>query len=153
MKKIASFCGSVLLASFFATEGSADFNQTLQWHETRGGHTIARHVGKSSSFLIERCRSEPSLRETSSWSSLTSGQNLVNSVLAAHRTTIANWMQRPNEPTTVLRRWVASDAPNGIHVRCPSTVNSAPRSRVVVLQKTNQSPSGWIVLTSYPGAN
>lgn len=151
MKNAAAFYGSLFLASFLATESVADYNQTLQWHENRGGHTIAQgHVGKDLSFLLNRCRTTPGLAEASSWSSLTAGQNIVNSVLSSQRATITNWMQQPNQPRLVIRYWHESNAPNGTHVRCPSTVNSGPRVRVLILQKTTQSPSGWIVLTSYP---
>lgn len=148
MRKIACAV-SITLFSLLGAPANANYGQTLQWHENLGGHTIARHAGKTRSWLLNRCATTPGLAEASSWSSVTAGQSLVNSTLAANRSRIESWKQT-TEPRLILRQWSSSNSPNGIHVRCPSTVNSAPTRRVVVLARSSASPSGWFVLTSYP---
>lgn len=131
---------------------SAEFNQTLQWHESKGGHTISDHAGKSQNYLLERCRNG-GVAEASSWSSVSSAQALVNSLLAKNASTIQAWMASSNTGNLVLRDWGKNNSPNGIYVKCPSTISTSPRGRAAILKKTSASPtSGWIVLTSYPYA-
>lgn len=149
MKKIIAFCGSIFIASFAATKGSAEFNQTLQWHQGFGGHTIQLHVAQSATQLMNRCRSTPGLRESSSYSSLASAQSLTNATLAAQRTSIASFMQRADRDL-ILHHWTSSNSPNGVHVTCPSSVNYTPTRWRVLVRKNANSPSGWYVHTSFP---
>lgn len=149
MNKSIIAAAGMLLASAFPA--SAEFNQTLQWHESRGGHTISQHVGKSQSYLLGRCQSG-GVSEASTWSSASSGQSLVNSLLAKNASTIQAWKASSTTQNLVLRDWSKNNSPNGIYVKCPSTVSTGPRGRTAVLKKTTASSSGWIVLTSYPYA-
>ncbi|WP_172645240.1 RNase A-like domain-containing protein [Paracoccus sanguinis] len=140
-----------IVGSFLAAPANADFNQTLQWHESKGGHTIALHTGKTLTYLLNRC-STGGVSEASTWSSVSGGQALVNSLLAKKASEIAAWKASATTQNLILRDWGKDNSPNGTYVRCPSTVSNGPRGRTAVLKKTTLSPSGWIVLTSYPYA-
>ena len=62
----------------------------LSEHETHG-HTIARHVGKTDAYLIERLQKNKRLKTVSTFSSLTMAEASVNAVLNLKRAEVADW--------------------------------------------------------------
>lgn len=152
MKNLGFVAAIVALIALAPQSALANWGQTLQWHANYGGHTHTLHAGQNATQLMNRCRSQPGLQEASSYSTLASAQSLTNTTLATafNRQEIERFMQNPNQRDLVLRHWHVNNAPNGVHVTCPSLIDNAPTRWRVVVRKNSNSPSGWFVLTSYP---
>jgi hypothetical protein len=114
--------------------------------EIRGGHTIARHVGKTDADLRERLENEPDISAASTYPDLQTAQRVVQTVLDERRGEIEQWEDRSgSRPNLVLR--LDLDEPVGRSIRQGQSRAQECEHAVVVLRWTND---GWYVLTSYP---
>jgi hypothetical protein len=116
--------------------------------ESRGGHTLARHVGRSDADLKERLRREQ-ISAASTYSDRATAERVVARTLARQRARIEQWLARqgprPNlaldyrgQPREIIGRSLTR--------RNPQTV---PCTDAVVVLRWDGS-RGFIVLTSYP---
>jgi len=117
----------------------------LDADEARGGHTLARHVGKSDQELRDRLRREPDISAASSYTDQDAAERTVGMALRNERAKVAAWEKASSHPNLVLR--VTMPTVIGRSIRQGSSVARDVKSAVVVLRWV--SP-GWYVLTSYP---
>ena len=121
----------------------------LQRDEGRGGHTLARHVGRSDADLRERLRRERQISAASTYTDRAIAERVVARTLARHRTRVDQWLarqgSRPNlaldydgDPRETIGRSLTRRNPQPV----PCT------DAVVVLRWDGRR--GFIVLTSYP---
>lgn len=113
--------------------------------EARGGHTLARHVGKSDAELRDRLRDEPEISAASTYADRATAERTVGEVLRREQAAIARWAARADHPNLVLRGRMAGTV--GRSLRDGAGSPRDVRSAVVVLR---WSGDGWYVLTSYP---
>lgn len=114
--------------------------------EIRGGHTIARHVGRTDAQLRQRLEDEPDISAASTYPDLQTAQRVVQTVLDERRGEIEQWEDRSgSRPNLVLR--LDLDEPVGRSIRQGQSRAQECEHAVVVLRWTND---GWYVLTSYP---
>jgi Bacterial CdiA-CT RNAse A domain len=117
--------------------------------ESRGGHTLARHVGKSDAQLKERLRKERGISAASTYADRPTAERVVAQALARERGRVDQWLSRqgprPNlaldyhgDARDIIGRSLARGS--GQPVRCTDAV--------VVLRW--DGGRGFIVLTSYP---
>ena len=72
--------------------------------ERCGGHTIARHVGKTNRELAERLRQQPDISAASTYTDLQTAETVVGAALAKERSRIATWSARSgSRPNLALR--------------------------------------------------
>jgi hypothetical protein len=121
----------------------------LMAEEAAGGHTIARHVGKTEEELRERLAREPYIPGASSFRSLEDAGRFVNEALRAKDRVIRRWLEfaRPGERFPVYYR-AGGVAGYGIP-RATGKLEAMSRV-VVVLRKTDDPDRPYIVLTAYP---
>ena len=62
--------------------------------ESRGGHTLARHVARSDSELANRLRKERNISAASTWTNREIAEETVGAALRAERRRIDNWIRR-----------------------------------------------------------
>jgi len=116
--------------------------------EARGGHTLARHVGRSDAQLKERLRREQ-ISAASTYTDRAVAELVVARTLARQRTRVDQWLARqgprPNlaldyhgQPREIIGRSLTRRSPQPL----PCT------DAVVVLRW--DGGRGFIVLTSYP---
>jgi len=117
----------------------------LDADEARGGHTLARHVGKSDEELRDRLRREPDISAASSYTDQDAAERTVGMALRNERAKVAAWEKASSHPNLVLR--VTMPTVIGRSVRQGSSVARDVKSAVVVLRWAGP---GWYVLTSYP---
>ena len=117
----------------------------LDADEARGGHTLARHVGKSDEELRDRLRREPDISAASSYTDQDAAERTVGMALRNERAKVAAWEKASSHPNLVLR--VTMPTVIGRSVRQGSSVARDVKSAVVVLRWVGP---GWYVLTSYP---
>ena len=117
--------------------------------EALGGHTLARHVGKTEAELKERLAEEPHIPAASSFRSREEAERFVSEALRAKDRVIRRWLEfaRPGERFPVYYR---ADEVVGYGIQ-RSTGMLQPMSRVVVvLKRTDQADKPYFVLTAYP---
>jgi hypothetical protein len=121
----------------------------LSQDEAAGGHTLRRHVGKSSSDLRERLHREPDISAASSYIDRETAEHVVGTVLQQARDRIERWLNRPGRhPNLVL------DYRGDPNHAIGSTLNRGetdvrPCSDAIVVLRWD-SETRYHVLTSYP---
>lgn len=117
--------------------------------EARGGHTLARHVGRSDADLRERLRREPRISAASTYSDRATAERVVARTLDRQRGRVEQWLARPG-PRPNLALDYRGDKRESIG-RSLSRRSAQPVvcvDGVVVLR--SDGGRGFIVLTSYP---
>lgn len=128
-----------------ATAGAGD-RYDLEADEERGGHTIARHVGKTEQELRDRLAREPDISAASSYFDLEAAERSVALALAAKRSDVTRWSQGSGRSQNLALRCTVGE-PVGISVERGARSSREVEAVVVVLRWADGS---WYVLTSYP---
>ncbi|WP_185723036.1 RNase A-like domain-containing protein [Burkholderia anthina] len=79
-----------------------------------GGHTIARHVGKSEAYLRSRLKNEPSKEFVSSFWSLAEAEWAISSAMQQNATRIVAWAQSTSRAPLVLNENVGRSVGYGL---------------------------------------
>jgi len=118
--------------------------------ERCGGHTIARHVGKTNRELSERLKQEPDISAASTYTDLPTAETVVAAALARERSRIATWTARSgSRPNLALRYKSPGPRPIGRSWQRGKIAPDACVEAVVVL-RWDVSRRAFCVLTSYP---
>ena len=127
-------------------------HRNLAIDEDRGGHTLARHVGRSDSELRERLRRERHISAASSYTDRTAAELVVGLALERERGRLDAWLRRRgSRPNLVLHVNAPRGPPIGRVMRRGSRQSVAATSALVVL-RWDGGPKDFFVLTSYPEA-
>jgi len=124
----------------------------LSIDETNGGHTLARHVGKTDAELRDRLRREPQISSASTYTDRLAAEQTVGAALASAGGTLGRWQSRTGRrPNLVLHYRTPRNQPVGRSLSRgqPSAMASA---RVLVVLRWDARSSNFYVLTSYPEA-
>jgi hypothetical protein len=123
-------------------------SRDLSVDESRGGHTLARHVGQTDDALRARLARERGISAASTYTDRAIAEATVGRVLAEQSKRIQTWTSRQgNRPNLALsyrgssKDVIGRTLPRGRREPVPST------DAVVVLRWDG---SGFYVLTSYP---
>ncbi|KAB0633351.1 RNase A-like domain-containing protein [Burkholderia latens] len=112
-----------------------------------GGHTIAKHVGKSEAYLRARLKNEPSKDFVSSFFSLVDAESAVSSVMQKNTARIVAWTQSASKAPLVLNENVGRSVGYGLS-RNNEIVRELSRVQIVLkLQSYNGMP--FYIVTSY----
>ena len=117
----------------------------LQPDEESGGHTLARHVGKSDDDLRTRLQREGDISAASSYTDRASAERAVAAALSKGKREVTGWETGTSKQNLVLR--VTMPDVIGRSLRRGESQVKPVKSAVVVLKK---SGGDWLVLTSYP---
>lgn len=120
--------------------------------EAHGGHTLARHVGRSDAELKERLRREPNISAASTYRDRVTAERVVARALAENRARVDQWLARKgSRPNLVLDyRGNPGEEPIGRSLSRRGPQPIACSDALVVLRWDGQR--GFFVLTSYPEA-
>lgn len=130
------------------TSAPERFRRNLSEDESRGGHTLSRHVGRSDADLRQRLQRER-ISAASTYTDVLSAEQTVGATLHNEASRVQKWAQRQGrKPNLALDFHGDSAHPVGrtMH-RGDSTAQ--PCSNAVVVLKSDGSNS-YFVLTSYP---
>jgi hypothetical protein len=120
--------------------------------ESRGGHTLARHVGRTDSQLLERLAREPRISAASTYTDRATAETVVALALERERSRVQAWRGRyGSRPNLVLHVNAPRGPPIGRVMRRGSRQSVAGTSALVVL-RWDEGPQDFFVLTSYPEA-
>jgi hypothetical protein len=124
----------------------------LQADERCGGHTIARHVGKTNAQLAERLRQQADIAAASTYPDLQTAETVVGAALEKERRRVAAWAARGGRrPNLALRYRSTTPKPIGRSWRRGKVAPDAAFEAVVVL-RWDVPRGAFCVLTSYPEA-
>jgi hypothetical protein len=115
--------------------------------ETRGGHTLERHVGKSDAELRQRLENE-SIATDSTYTDRTTAEMAVAAAVRENSSKINRWLHRPGGHSNLVLDYDSNSMPVGRSMRRDDT-QSFPCSHAVAVLKW-RSPDDYYVLTSYP---
>lgn len=119
----------------------------LQRDERRGGHTLARHIGRTDAQLKSRLERE-SIAAASTYSDLEAAERVVSLALAANETRVQRWIDQHSPKNNLAIRYRARDGlPTGRMLTRGRNVSEAVTGAVVVLRWRGED---WYVLTTYP---
>lgn len=122
----------------------------LDRDERLGGHTLARHVGRTDQQLLERLRREPNISAASTWTDVLTARRIVGLTVAQSRRRIDEWAaRRGGRPNLVLNYQMRDGPPIGRSMFRGERV-SRPCERALVVLRWLERERQWIVLTSYP---
>jgi hypothetical protein len=117
--------------------------------EQRGGHTVARHVGRTDEELRERLARERNISAASTWTDLETAETVVGHALAAERSRVESWMRR-GFPRANLALHYNAGRVIGRSLRRSDAQAVECSSAVIVLRA--DGPESFYVLTTYPEA-
>ena len=120
--------------------------------ESMGGHTLARHVGKSDDELADRLRREPRISAASTYTDRATAERTVGNALASDNEKLAAWERRSGRrPNLVLDYRSPGKEPLGRSLR-RGQKRAAPATRALVVLRWDERSRRFYVLTSYPEA-
>jgi Bacterial CdiA-CT RNAse A domain len=119
----------------------------LSADERRGGHTLARHVGRGDEQLRERLASEGNIAAASSWSDQAIAEETVAAALRAEHSRLESWRRRGERRPNLALHFDAGRV-IGRSLRRGSAEPVNCTNAVVVIRA--DGPEGFYVLTSYP---
>ncbi len=120
--------------------------RNLAGDEAQGGHTLARHVGKSDAELAARLKAEPDISAASTYTDRETAERAVGTVLAKKASDVTKWEQKTGSRANLTLRY-SLDSTVGRSLKRSAKSAVDVRSVVVVLKWDGD---GWFVLTSYP---
>lgn len=133
-----------------ATSAQA-FRHDLEVDESRGGHTLSRHVGRSDQQLRQRLRRE-SLSAASTFTDRETAERIVFAALERDRDRITAWQRRSGpRPNLALRYRGSREHVIGRSVTVRANAAIACYDAVVVLRWDDER-GDYYVLTAYPEA-
>jgi hypothetical protein len=127
---------------------SGGSNYDLAADEREGGHTLARHVGRSPAELADRLAHEHGVRTASTFPDRATAERAVAIALDRYRERIDSWCGRgPRRPNLALTVRSPDGRPFGLSLsRGDRSPREASAARVVLRARGE----GFIVLTAYP---
>jgi hypothetical protein len=124
----------------------------LQAQENAGGHTIARHVGKTDQWLITRYNNNVNIAGASTYASVATATQFIQAALAIERVAYNAWEANANvgdrrASTTNL----AAPIGRGVaHAARPATLADVQNENQVRAVMVKSGAGACYLLTSYP---
>ena len=123
----------------------------LSIDESMGGHTLARHVGKTDAELAARLRREPEISSASTYTDRRTAERSVAAALASGDGKFAAWQRRNGRRPNLALYYVDRGTPLGRSLSRGQQASVACHRAIVVL-RWDERLNRFYVLTSYPEA-
>ncbi|NEO88177.1 MAG: hypothetical protein F6J87_28560, partial [Spirulina sp. SIO3F2] len=121
----------------------------LQQQEDAGGHTIARHVGRTDQQLVERLINSPRISAASTYPDLATATTNIQAALTTNAATLNSWVSEAAVGEKRAVNYRAGAVIGRVASRPPSLSHISNSSRLqAVMKKT--ADGGCLLLTSYP---
>ncbi len=122
---------------------------SLAAHETQGGHTIARHVGRTEAELRARLASQQAIPAASTFQTLAQAERAVAAGLKANRLAITQWAKTAAPGAKRAFVWSSSSPVGEGVVRATGALTKMSRVRIVLKKQALQGKI-YYVLTAFP---
>lgn len=118
----------------------------LEADEDAGGHTLARHVGKSDAELKDRLKRDAEISAASTFTDQDTAERTVGAILAKNTKKISDWTREGSDRQNLVLRGTMGDI-IGRSLKRSASKPVDVKAAVVVLRADGRD---WYVLTSYP---
>jgi len=125
---------------------NANNRHDLSQDESRGGHTLQRHVGKTDAELRDRLQSED-VSAASTYTDRATAEMAVAAAIRENKDKISRWLERPGGHSNLVLDY-DSNSPIGRSMRRGEQQSFPCSHAVAVLKFLNAGD--YYVLTSYP---
>lgn len=121
----------------------------LEAQEAFGGHTVARHVGKTDEWLVDRLRKSSRISAASTYPNMATATAHIQAALTAKTAMLNQWVRDAPAGATRAVDYLAGKIVGRIVLRPPRLTNiiNAKKLRAVMRVTTNGT---CFLLTSYP---
>jgi hypothetical protein len=130
------------------SRGAESSDRDLSVDEAMGGHTLARHVGKSDAELRERLRREPQISSASTYTDRATAEAIVAAALSSAGRSFDAWKSRTGRRPNFVLHFAAH------HVIGRSVgrgrLEAIPCEDALVVIRWDDRQQQLYVLTSYP---
>jgi CDI toxin RNase A-like protein len=120
----------------------------LSADEAMGGHTLARHVGKTDEQLVERLRREPQISSASTYADRETAEQLIAAALESPGRAFDAWRRRTGRRPNFALRYAADHVIGRAISR--GRTESAPCRFALIVLRWDERRDRYYVLTSYP---
>jgi len=117
-----------------------------------GGHTLARHVGKTDRDLAERLRQEPEISSASTYTDRRIAERTIGAALASAGGKLAAWQRRSGRRPNLILHFVDPERQPVGRSLSRGQRTSVSCDRVLVVLRWDERADRFYVLTSYPEA-
>jgi len=124
----------------------------LSFDESMGGHTLARHVGKTDAELRDRLRRERQISSASTYTDRATAERAVAAALASAGAKLTAWQSRKGSRPNLVLRYVDRAGRSVGRSLFRGQQKALPCDRVLVVLRWDERSSRFYVLTSYPEA-
>ena len=124
----------------------------LSIDESKGGHTLARHVGKTDTELRDRLRREPQISSASTYTDRATAEQTVGAALATAGRTLGAWEHRTGRRPNLVLHYRNPKRQSVGRSLSRAQQSSVPSARVLVVLRWDERSRNFYVLTSYPEA-
>lgn len=131
-----------------AKPSSRPATHDLSLDESRGGHTLQRHIGRNDEQLRQRLQAERNISAASSYTDRATAEHAIGAALDQNADRIQRWMQRGERRPNLVLDYSEPNEPLG-RVMFRGAMGSVPCDHSIVVLKAD-GPSDYFVLTSYP---
>jgi hypothetical protein len=120
----------------------------LSRHEVPPGHTIERHVGKTTDELAQRLERSPNLRRASTFDDQAAAERFISSAIERRQSDLRAWLLDADH----TRRFTITE---DLGMRTGTTLlrdgsTGTPTGVRIVLLADPRASSGWRILTAFP---
>lgn len=113
-----------------------------------GGHTLARHVGKTDDELRGRLRREPDISSASTYADRATAEAVVGAALSLAPRSFDFWRRRAGRRPNFVLHFTADHVIGRSMAR--GRVEAAPCEDALVVLRWDDRRQAFYVLTSYP---
>ena len=138
---------ALALSVALAAQGA---RRDLRADEALGGHTLARHVGKTDAELATRLQREPQIAAASTYTDLETAEAAVGAALAGSRRRVDEWARRTGPRPNLVVNYVAPGAQSLGRSLARGARSAVPATRALAVLRWDERRGRWYVLTSYP---
>jgi Bacterial CdiA-CT RNAse A domain len=122
----------------------------LRQDEGLGGHTLARHVGRTDRQLAERLTREPGISAASTYTDEATARRVVALALEESHDRIDAWASRQGSRPNLAINYTQRGEPAIGRSLFRGEAAARPCDRALVVLRWLEREHRWIVLTSYP---
>jgi hypothetical protein len=124
----------------------------LRGDEALGGHTLARHIGRTDAELAARLRREPRISAASTYTDLEAAETAVGAALATARRRVDGWARRQGPRPNLVLNYTAPGGQRVGRSLARGARQAVPATQALVVLRWDDRRGRWYVLTSYPEA-
>jgi len=130
------------------SRGAESSGRDLSVDEAMGGHTLARHVGKSDAELRDRLRREPQISSASTYSDRATAEAVVGAAMSSAGRPFDAWRNRTGRRPNFVLHFAAHHVIGRSVAR--GQLEARPCEDALVVIRWDDRRRQYYVLTSYP---